>query len=143
MINGPLHTNDNLRVCGGATFGRNRRDSIEVSGQPSYVNSGSCTAAPRFLGTLVSPADQLGMPPSNAAIRSVAQPGYLFLGRTDITLNGSSMTVTTYDTSTTPVTPVTRTLALPPNGVIYAANTSCNGGFIRSQAYTDPALRLR
>jgi hypothetical protein len=138
VISGPLHTNDNLRVCGNATFGRNRRDSIEVSGQPSYVNSGSCTATPNFQGTLVSPADQLGMPPSNAAIRSVALPGYVFSGRTDITLNGSSMTVTTYNTATTPVTPVTRTLALPSNGVIYAANTSCNGGFIRSQTYSDP-----
>ncbi len=138
VINGPLHTNDNLRVCGGATFGRNRRDSIEVSGQPAYVDSGACTAAPNFLGTLVSPADQLGMPPSNAAIRSVTQPGYLFLGRTDIVMNGTSMTVTTYDTTTPVVTPITRTLPLPPNGVIYAANKTCNGGFIRSQTYTDP-----
>ncbi len=139
VIQGPLHTNDNLRVCGGATFGRNRRDSIEVSGDPTYVNSGSCTASPNFLGTRVDRAEQLGMPPSNAAIRSVTLPQYVFNGRTDITMNGASMTVTTYDlTNPASPQPVTRSMPLPPNGVIYAANTSCTGGYVRSQSYTDP-----
>ena len=31
VINGPLHTNDALDVCGNPTFGRNSLDMIEVS----------------------------------------------------------------------------------------------------------------
>ena len=45
VIEGPFHTNDNARVCGSATFGRNTRDAIEISGTPPFVD-GSCGADP-------------------------------------------------------------------------------------------------
>ncbi len=34
QINGPLHTNDDLRICGSPTFGRNAADVTEVSAPP-------------------------------------------------------------------------------------------------------------
>jgi hypothetical protein len=134
VIQGPFHTNDNLRICGGATFGRGTRDAVEISGSPRWVNGG-CTASPNIGGTLVHPASQLALPPSNAALESIAAPAYRFQGRTTIVLNGTTMTVTTgYDRNAV----TTTTLPLPPNGVIYVDNStrgSCSGGFVRSQTY--------
>lgn len=136
VINGPFHTNDNLRICGHATFGRNPRDLIEISGHPSWINGG-CTASPNVVGTLVPRATPLDLPPSNAALESVVLPGYKFQGRTHIVLNGASMTVTTGFTTANP-TGTTTTLALPSNGVIYVDNSltgSCSGGYLREQRY--------
>ena len=134
VINGPFHTNDNIRVCGGATFGRNTSDAIEISGSPPWVNGG-CAADPNIVGTLVHPANQLALPPSNAALESLVDPAYRFEGRTDIVLNGNTMTVTTkYDRGAV----TTTSMPLPPNGVIYVDNSnagSCSGGFLRKQQY--------
>ena len=135
MINGPFHSNDNLRICGGARFGRDTRDAIEISGSPRWVNGG-CTASPTIAGTLVHPASQLALPPSNAALESVVQPAYKFKGRTRIVLNGSTMTVTTgYDVGAV----TTTSMPLPSNGVIYVDNSlsgSCSGGFVRTQTHS-------
>ena len=134
VIQGPFHTNDNAMICGGATFGRTTTDAIEMVGTPPWVN-GSCGASPNILGTLVSPASTLGMPPSNAALEAVTLPAYKFRGRTQITLNGGSMTVTTgYDTGVV----TTNTIPLPANGVVYVDNSTvgaCSGGYVRSQTY--------
>ncbi len=130
-VKGPLHSNDSIRVCNSPTFGRNRRDSIELNGSsPGYVASSGCSANPTFTGTLVYPAGQLEMPPSNTQIASIAQSAYHFTGRTEITLNGTTMSVKTYLPSVQ-----TRTMDLPPNGVIYVHNSSCATGFQRSQSY--------
>ncbi len=136
VINGPFHTNDSLRICGGATFGRSTRDAIEIVGTPAWENGG-CAASPNVIGTLVNPASVLALPPSNAAIEGVVQPAYKFKGRTHIALNGASMTVTTgYDVGVV----TTTTMPLPSNGVIYVDNSntgSCAaGGYVREQRYT-------
>jgi Tfp pilus assembly protein PilX len=135
FVRGPLHTNDNIRVCESPTFGRTRRDAIEIVGTPAYVAAGGCGASPNFQGTLVHPAAQLGMPPSNAAISTVAAANYHWYGNTRIALNGGTMTVTgRRQLSTNPVTTVT--VPLPANGVIYVHSTSCAGGYLRQQTYT-------
>ena len=136
VINGPFHTNDSLRICGGATFGRSTRDAIEIVGTPAWENGG-CAASPNVVGTLVNPASVLALPPSNAAIEGVVQPAYKFKGRTHIALNGANMTVTTgYDVGVV----TTTTMPLPSNGVIYVDNSntgSCAaGGYVREQRYT-------
>ena len=129
-------------ICGGATFGRTTTDAIEMVGTPPWVD-GSCGASPNILGTLVSPASTLGMPPSNAALEAVTLPAYKFRGRTQITLNGGSMTVTTgYDIGVV----TTTTMPLPANGVVYVDNStvgSCSGGYVRSQTYTRHAAAAR
>jgi hypothetical protein len=133
QVKGPLHTNDSIWVCGSPTFGRDGKDSIELNGKsPGYVEKGSCDADPDFKGTVVYPAGQLELPPSNVALLGLTQPAYLFKGRTKITLSGNSMTVVKKDGSTA-------TLALPSNGVVYVQNDgTCGVGYSRAQTYGNP-----
>jgi type II secretory pathway pseudopilin PulG len=137
VINGPLHTNDNMLVCGSPTFGRNSRDAIEVSGTPPYESAGgSCgSPSPNMQGTLVNPAQALGMPPSNAELANIADTNYRFYGKTSITFNDDTMTVDNADRFGT----VPQTMSLPPNGVIYVFNKSCTAGYSRSQTYPTTA----
>jgi hypothetical protein len=133
---GPMHTNDNIRVCGNTQFGRNSRDRVEINGPTPYV-SGSCGANPDFRGTLTHPAGQLEMPPSNGELQAIATSTYRFVGRTEIVLNGTSMSVRN---------PVRfgnnnfNTMALPTNGVIYVDNSACTAGYDRTPDYvSEPA----
>jgi hypothetical protein len=129
FVRGPLHTNDSIWVCGGATFGRNARDAIELNGRsPGYVRIGECSPNPKFEGTVVHPAGQLGMPASNLALRDITQEAYRFEGRTLIELEGDSMTVTRSDGVSGP-------LPLPSNGVIYVENEVCASGYAYAQTY--------
>jgi hypothetical protein len=131
---GPMHTNDNVLICGSPTFGRTTRDAVEINGPQPWVPAGGCgTSTADVDGTLVHPAGQLGMPPSNSGLRPLAEDdGYLFVGETTIELAGSQMDVTDADGNTT-------TMDLPNNGVIYVANddtVGCtNGSFQYQQEY--------
>jgi hypothetical protein len=133
-VKGPLHTNDSIWVCGSPIFGRDGKDSVELNGKsPGYVESGSCDADPVFNGTLVYPAGQLELPPSNIALASLVQTDYLFKGRTKITIDDSSMTVTKKNGTVA-------TVNLPSNGVIYVQNDgSCSVGYSRAQKYDAPS----
>ena len=115
-VKGPLHTNDDLMVCGTPTFGRGPQDVIEVSAPPpgwQSLSSG-CVGAPIFKGTYVTNAPVLTPPPTNGEIKTVAQPSYKFDGNNIIFLNGNAMQV--FDgTSWT-------NMAQPSNGVIYVSN---------------------
>jgi hypothetical protein len=131
VIAGPMHSNDTILMCGSATLGRNDLDKIELGGNPGWVDaSASCQANPKVLGTLHQ-SGQLGMPPSNAALMTLADAnGKHYFGRTTIVLNGNDMTVTNANQS-----PATQTVSLPNNGVIFVSNTSCTSGFVRDQTY--------
>src|SRR5439155_20905960 len=73
-INGPLHSNDEILVCGSPTFGRNAQDRIEVSG-PSW--RGNCGGdAPNFVGTWAPNSPILAMPPSDTSLRNAVDPNY-------------------------------------------------------------------
>ncbi|MGH2926463.1 MAG: hypothetical protein ACRDK1_10900 [Solirubrobacterales bacterium] len=129
-INGPLHTNDALVVCGTPTFGRNSSDSIEVSSPPqgwystgSVANSGSsCTGTPSFVGTYFTNAPVLTPPPTNSQLATLAQQdGYDYTGQTTIAFNGANMTIT--NNSTTVTRPI------PSDGVVYIANGSCSASY--------------
>ncbi len=94
-VNGPFHTNDDILTCGTPDFGRTSADKIEVSAPGTgYASGCGGSATPNFKGTFKSGADLLNIPPSNSALQTVALPGYLFTGTTQITLNGTTMTVT-------------------------------------------------
>lgn len=120
-INGPLHTNDDLLVCGTPTFGRRGTDAVEVvgplpEGWKAQEGTGCGTSAPNFLGTLRQPAPHLQMPASNTALRDAALPENLFYGETTIRFDGShTMTVTNAGS--------TFTRTLPSNGVVYVDKT--------------------
>jgi Tfp pilus assembly protein PilX len=127
-IDGPFKTNDSISACGTPAFGRDTDDAIELNGaSPGWV-SGCGGSAPNFKGTVDWPAGQLPMPQSNAELEASADAGYVFDGETKIVFNGTTMSVTNNGTTTSK--------ALPPSGVIYVNNTSCNVGYSRQQTYS-------
>ena len=76
-------------------------------------------------------------PPSDTGLQKVADPAYVFRGKTWITLNGSSMTVKNTTMNLNNVV-----MALPSNGVIYVDNdatTGCSGGYNAINPYGDTA----
>lgn len=117
-INGPLHSNDSLTICGSPTFGRAGQSPPDVIETPSlsYV----CSGTAKVNGTLVNNAPAVNPPPNNAQLQQIAQPAYQFVGATHITLNGASMTVTRSDSST-------QTLPFPSNGVVFVSTDPARG----------------
>jgi hypothetical protein len=117
-------------ICGSPDFGLNTNDKVELNQlAPGYVNSGSCTASPNFIGTLVFPGGILPMPTSNAELRNIATAnGRVFNGQTRIVFRGDTMDVTTPAGTQTG-------LALPANGVIYVNNVSCTQGYDRTNDF--------
>jgi hypothetical protein len=143
-INGPLHTDDDLLVCGGTTFGRDDRDppdQIEVSGPPSgwhRASGGSCSASPTWNGPLVPNSTPLGMPDSNSALSDAANVNYY--GTTTIVLNGSTMNVTTRNAAGT-ANVTTNNVPIPDNAVVFVhTHTS---GCSRTDLPTNPDYTTR
>lgn len=134
-IDGPLHTNDDILVCGTPTFGRTSQDSIEVSG--SGWRQG-CSGTPNILGTWKPYSPVLTPPPSSTQLKQIADPGYVFEGTTTIVLQDNQLQVTNANLS-----PTTQTMAFPPNGVIYVDNDPVAGCAVTAYQplapYSDPA----
>jgi hypothetical protein len=133
-ILGPMHTNDNILVCGHPQLGRTDTptDRIELNG-PQPVVSACGGSGPDYQGTLIYPAGELEVPKSNAQLATLATADYLFRGKTEIVLNGGSMSVRNRARwgDDNP-----RTMALPANGVIYVDhNGTCTSGYVREQTY--------
>ncbi len=122
-INGPLHTEDQLAICGSPTFGRTTADAIEVvAPAPGYSNQGNsgCTNNPTFKGTYTAGADSIQPPPTNAQLKALADPAYQWTGQTHITLNGSAGTMTVINGGKTTTVPY------PSNGIVYVSSSSCS-----------------
>jgi hypothetical protein len=134
-VDGPLHTNDELYICGNPTFGHQSSDHIESSSplpsdHPGYRTDSGCSNS--GLGNLVghwtAPAHVLTLPPSNAELKADADPttgiltgtNHIVLRKSDMLVNG---TATSY----------------PTNGVIYDQNASCTPSYDTTQDYT-PAV---
>ncbi len=117
-IRGPLHTNDELAICGTPKFGRGPTDTIEVSAKDPGWWDGKCegfgTAKPNFVGPLKTTADTLEPPPTNGQLKTIAGPSYTFTCVSSIVLSGTNMTVTSYN--------FTGTKTFPASGVVYVAN---------------------
>ncbi len=135
VINGPLHSNDAILVCGNPTFNGNVTTSWQGAGTPVKryrTNSGCSNNNPTF-ARAGDPkyADPLTMPPSNLSMKSsadatLAGAGCLFTGPTSITLNSTgTMTVvspfTKWPAAPNNCQPGTN-IPLPSNGVIYVQN---------------------
>jgi type II secretory pathway pseudopilin PulG len=124
-VNGPLHTNDALLICGQPSFGRTLEDVIAVSSPPQgWQPWGSCggTSQPNFVGAFVTNAPVLTPPPTNAQLSNIADPSYRFTGQTSVLLQGTQMTITTSSGTIGPV-------AFPANGVLYVANGPCSSAY--------------
>jgi len=120
-INGPLHTNDELLICGKPTFGRSPADVIEVGAPPQgYRTNSSCSGnQPDFVGPFVTTAPVLTPPATNSRLKAIAGPSYTYSCLTKLNLKGATMEVTT-NTGTS-------TVAFPESGVVYVQNGSCPG----------------
>ncbi len=113
VVSGPVHTNDEMYVCGSPTFGRNLQDQVE-SGKAWRA---SCSGAnPNIKGTWRPNWATIGMPTTNASLKQIAGASYTFSGRTQIQLGVPSgkMTVTTGGT--------TSVMDYPTDGVVYVQN---------------------
>jgi hypothetical protein len=110
VVDGPLHTNDNLNTSGTPWF----KSEVTMTG---ILNATSGT--PRFDAGYVEHSDDLTLPPTNTKIKDFAtQGGYYYYGVTTIYLDGSSLNITNNDASGKTTGP-TGNVSFPSNGVIY------------------------
>jgi type II secretory pathway pseudopilin PulG len=127
QIKGPLHTNDDLAVCGTPKFGRTGADVIEVGAPPKGWINGECSspsgASPTFIGPLVTTAPVLNPPSTNSRLKDIPET-YVYSCQTNIVLEGTKMKVTTNSGSNTTTT---NTVTFPASGVVYVQNGSCLG----------------
>jgi Tfp pilus assembly protein PilX len=116
-IDGPLHTNDDLLICGNPSFGRGPADVIEVSAPPVGWSNGGCGngANPQFQGPFTTNAPVLTPPPTNTELRTIAGPSATYTGQTVISLSGNSMTITNGGATNGPI-------PVPSSGVVYVQN---------------------
>lgn len=118
-INGPFHTNDDIKVCGTPTFGRRPGDVVEVSGpSPGWSATSGCSGnQPSFLGTWQTATRALAMPPSNASLSTLTQAAYKFTGTTTLRFTTTNIAVTNNGTTTN--------MPYPSNGLIYVKSGAC------------------
>ena len=94
VINGPLHSNDAILICGGATFNGKVTTSWQGAGSPikRYRSNSGCSpnpASPTFANSGDPKyADPLTMPPSNLAIKVKADKS---LGRRGLSVHGADV----------------------------------------------------
>jgi hypothetical protein len=118
-IDGPLHTNDDLLVCGTPSFGRNASDVTEVSAPPrGWVSGCGSGDNPNFNGPFATNAPVLTPPATNGSLRTIAGPNYTYTGQTKFVLSGGNMTITTNAGQTIGPVPI------PTDGVVYVQNGS-------------------
>jgi hypothetical protein len=109
VVSGPLHTNDDLYTCDNPTFGRNTQDRIESGA--SYRTACTAGAKPNFKGAFLQNQKVIGMPATNAQLKQITAPAYLFSGTQTIQLRVDDMLV-----NGTPK-------PYPSNGVLYIQNS--------------------
>jgi hypothetical protein len=139
-IDGPLHTNDDLRVCGTPSFGRNGADVTEVSAPPvGWAHGSNCSATPDFNGPFATNAPVLTPPATNGSLRTFAGP-YIYTGQTTITLSGNTMSINGGGFVAVPTDGVVYvqngagcTSSYSPFTVTYPASSGCGNAIVHSQ----------
>ena len=118
-IQGPMHTEDTVAICGEPIFGRRLSDAIEFKGG-TFGNG--CPDEPRYKGNVIAKANiqTIEPPPSNTSLLAVTEEAYHYAGKTEIFLHGNTMDVTNSEGKTT------YNVAFPPKGVIYVSNRTCS-----------------
>ena len=126
-VDGPLHTNDELYVCGTPEFGRaGRNDRIEITSSNAFRKCNS-NAAPVVRGDLQTRASKLDPPPDNGALKNEVLPSYLFTGRTDIVLQPDQILVNNVP------------MPYPANGVIFVESGQCGQDYRPLTPYSVPS----
>src|SRR5690242_5138968 len=136
VMNGPMYTQDQLKIGSGATptFGRTKQDLIESEG-PTLC-TGSCGSA-NVKGTPIAPvptSDQVAFPTSNAQLATDAtNHGQVYKGTTNVYLGppaaaAGQAKIVVCPTSTTCTAPAIVDLATYP--ILAATNLSgCSGSY--------------
>ena len=116
----------------------NEHDRIEFGNggnfsTEGYSNEGCGTAAaPTFKGTYVPPEKVLSIepPPGDEESKHLVEPAYLYAGKTEFVLGGSTMTVNKYALNSKGEVEITTTpnVEYPPNGIIYVTG-GCSQAF--------------
>jgi Tfp pilus assembly protein PilX len=136
-INGPFHTEDAGGICGNPVFGRNASDRIEfhndggnkAKGEKGYSSEGcGQSAEPQFKGTYIPPEEvkSIEPPPGDEELKHVVESAYLFKDKTEIILEGKTMTIVEHKGAGPTGNPETeektkKGVAFPPGGVIYVS----------------------
>lgn len=130
VIDGPLHSNDAILVCGTPRF--NGETSTSWAGQSGvrYRSRSGCSPGAPSFARAGDPREvvPLAMPPSNSALKNevaTGTGGCLYTGPTRIRLNGNaSMNIKSPFSRQTndPGCPTNGTGPLPVNGVVYVQN---------------------
>jgi Tfp pilus assembly protein PilX len=133
-VNGPMHTEDHVGVCGNPVFGRSKNDRIEFGsfgheGDEGYSNEGiGCSSKPEFKGLHVKPSEVVPIepPPGDEELEHVVESAYHFKGKTEIVLEGGVMKIVEHKgagaTGNIETEEKTKSgVAYPPNGVIYVS----------------------
>jgi hypothetical protein len=125
-INGPIHSEDTIAICGNPIFGRpGDNDAVEAAAATGASGGwySSCGGSNPVFNTpsrgIDTSSPSLTPPASNTSLLSVTQAAYHFTGRTTIVLNGANMTVTNAADSYT-----NQSLPDPTNGVVYVSTAS-------------------
>jgi hypothetical protein len=134
-INGPVHTNDALVICGKPAFGRTPSDAVEVSSPPKgwYQTSevphsgSSCSGTPNFVGTYQTNSPALVPPATNSQLATIAEPAFRYKGQVHICLSGSMMTVAKKGAACDGE--VLYSGPIPGNGVVYVESSLCSGAY--------------
>lgn len=133
-VNGPMHTEDHVGVCGSPVFGRTEKDNIEFGHafgkDEGFSGEGVCAEVkPVFKGKHVPPSEVVSIepPPGDEELKHVVEPAYEYEGKTEIVLEGGTMTITNWKENLKKewVAKTSIGVAYPPNGVIYVKQASC------------------
>jgi Tfp pilus assembly protein PilX len=154
-VNGPMHSNDDVSICGGSgtstSFGRpNQTPADQIEAANVFAEGNGCTGTFTVDGVQGGADDTnsgtLPMPPGDGQLAQVADGGNSSLGSsstlandcsasagcefdgpTTIVLDGPTSSTNNTNRMTVTNGGVTATLPYPTNGVVYvAATASCN-----------------
>ncbi len=137
-IEGPMHTDDSVDLCGKASFGRSEHtppDVVEINGGVYSTCGGSESEATfNTANKKYSTGPELLPPESDRSLATyVKEGGYEFTGVTHIELRGSSMAVTNAKGET-------ETLSWPKNGLIYIKDSEEGCGYKYEPGKSDDAF---
>lgn len=162
LVQGPLHSNDSIMICGQPIFGRSPQDLVETSapgdgrsgltpnntttswrpdtscsGNAPGVNYAGKSVTSQTRGTWKYGTDKIVLPPSNRSLSDEAPNEYTFVGQTTFNLQSNGIYVTGRDKNGTPYS--NTRVNYPGNGVIYVEDSTtaplCSRGYDLGDPY--------
>ena len=137
-VNGPMHTEDHAGICGSPVLGRTASDQIEFdesyNKDEGYSRRGRLRIGETHLqghARLPNETRSIEPPPGDEELKHIVEPAYTYTEKTEIELQGNTMTVTEHVGSHPhrrkkknrykKKEQIRTGVPFPPNGVIYVA----------------------